>query len=129
METCDYLKSEINKIDDLEIIGNPESSLLSFRSTNSNMSIFSVADVLGEKNWKMECQRLPDSIHCTVFPLHSKTKESFIIALKESIEIVKKNPEKYQKEGITAMYGMVGAVGEEKTLDKFLISFMSNVYQ
>eukprot|EP01080_Neovahlkampfia_damariscottae_P009572 gene9572-1775_t len=109
METCDYIKSEVNKMEDLKIIGNPESSLLSFESTNSKINIFSVGDVLEESGWKMECQRLPDSIHCTVFPLHAKTRESFISALKQAVKTVKENPEKYKKEGITAMYGMTNS--------------------
>jgi sphinganine-1-phosphate aldolase len=129
MKACDYFKEEISKIEDLEILGKPNSSLISFKSTNPKVNIFSVADALEEKGWKMEAQRLPDSIHCTVFPIHYKIRETFIQSLKEAVETVKSNPKKFMKDGVTGMYGTVTTVGEEKTLDKFLISFMSNVYQ
>lgn len=129
LDTADFLKSEVNKITPLKIIGNPQSSLFSFKSEDPKVNIFSVADEMDSKGWKMECQRLPDSIHCTLFPKHVQTKEIFIKDLKASVEEILKNPEKHKQKGTTGMYGMASTIDHPDILDPFLIAFMGRLYQ
>lgn len=129
LDTVKHMKDEITNIEPLKIIGNPQSSLFSFQSIDEKINIFSVADEMDSKGWKMECQRLPDSIHCSVFPKHSHTKEQFIKDLKESVEEIKKNPSKHKSKGTTGMYGMASTIDSPDILDPFLIAFMGKLYQ
>jgi sphinganine-1-phosphate aldolase len=100
METSKYLQEGINKIKELKIIGKPNGSIFSFASTEDDLNIYSIGDIMEEKfNWKIETQQKPSSIHCTILPCHSKTKDLFLEDLKKSIEIYKSDKKKYEKNG------------------------------
>ena len=56
MEAVDYLKDEINKIDELEVMGEPYATIIAFRAKkNSTINIFHVADAMEEiSDWQVE---------------------------------------------------------------------------
>jgi sphinganine-1-phosphate aldolase len=128
-DTCEYLKKEIGQIGCLMVLGNPMSSLFAFRSTDPKVNIFSVADEMEKNGWKIECQNKPDSIHCTSFPKHIQVKEKFIEDLKDAVNVIISDPEKYQSKGKTGMYGMTAVVPDEVIFEDFLKAFLSKLYQ
>ena len=75
----------------------------------------------------MERQKEPASLHCSVMPQHAKTRELFISDLLKSVEIVKKNPEKYKGES-AAMYGMVANIPDHSVVEDFMIQFMDKIF-
>lgn len=140
LDTFNYILNELKIMKDVHVIGNPIGFIISFESSDtSKLNIYSVADVMEKKGWKIERQLYPDSIHCTLMPQHFAVKERFIQDLKDSIEIVKQEPEKYLKNGTAAMYGALADLGninkdtlesdEKGFLDTFLTCYTDYTYR
>jgi glutamate/tyrosine decarboxylase-like PLP-dependent enzyme len=54
METRDFIMDEVNKTAELEIVGKPQSSIITIRSKDPTLHIFHVSDALDEMGWHME---------------------------------------------------------------------------
>lgn len=55
LEGANYLKNTIKEIPELELMGDPQAILISFRSTKaSKMNIYHLADCLEERGYHME---------------------------------------------------------------------------
>ena len=87
--------------------GTPHMTILSFSSSDAQLSIFAIADIMEEKGvhlfitivvtfsvpyihsgWKIERQL--DSLHCTLLPSHTlESADQFIIQLQEACNRVK----------------------------------------
>jgi sphinganine-1-phosphate aldolase len=76
LDTTNELIAGISAIDGIELITNPDMTSLAFISSRDkhSVNILAVADVMEDKigGWKMERQQLPDSIHLSVLPQHSR---------------------------------------------------------
>ncbi|KAL4457090.1 hypothetical protein ABPG74_014728 [Tetrahymena malaccensis] len=131
IDGANYIRDEIRKIEELEILGNPVTTIIAFRvKKNQEINIYHISDALKDINdWQVENQRFPECIHISFMPQHVQIKEQFIIDLKKAINIVKENPKKYAKEGTAAMYGMMGMVPDEEVLEEFMAHFMDSVYK
>ena len=88
METTKRLILAVNEIDDLNIIGVPLMSIVSFESDSIN--VYQLADVLNKKGWHFERQQLPPSLHFTINFIHVGVIDQFIKDLKDSIKEVKR---------------------------------------
>ncbi len=87
MATTEFLKSEVSKIKELNIMGTPDMSIFAFDSTEINM--YELADELNMKGWHFERLQDPPAIHLTISQVHDKVADDFIKDLKESVEKVK----------------------------------------
>ena len=77
----------IAAIEELEIIGNPVMSIVSFKS--DKLDVFMLADELNKKGWHFERQQLPASLHFTINYIHSpEIIAEFISDLEQSVAIV-----------------------------------------
>ena len=88
MDITKKIKSVIDEIKELEIIGAPDMSILAFKS--DKLDVFKLADELFKKGWLFERQQLPPSLHFTVNYIHRLVADEFINDLKECVEIAKK---------------------------------------
>lgn len=52
MDTTIYLKNEIAKIPELEVMGEPEMTLIAIRSKTEKLNIVGFHDILNEMGWK-----------------------------------------------------------------------------
>lgn len=120
MDIAQFFKQEINKITPLRVIGNSPSTIVAFTSSDSEISIYSVADAMDEMGWHMERQRLPDCLHLSVMGQHQKTKEQLIEDLKKAVLMVKTDSSKYKNKGSAAMYGMLAHIPDDCIIDEFL---------
>ncbi len=129
--TTDKLIDGVNKINGIKILTKPDMTSLSFVSSNDeySVSVLAVADVMEEKmgGWKMERQQLPDSIHLSVLPQHSRTVNEFLDDLSKSVEYVRSHPET-ASQGTTGVYGMVAKVPDKGIINDFLKKFFSSLY-
>mmetsp|Transcript_73031 Transcript_73031/g.110170 ORF Transcript_73031/g.110170 Transcript_73031/m.110170 type:complete len:137 (-) Transcript_73031:32-442(-) len=119
---------EINNIPELMVMGEPESTIISFKNSKDNINIFHVAEAMEEKGWHIERARVPDAIHCTLMPSHFNTKEEFIRDLKESVIVVKGDPQKYKNASNVAAYGMISSIPDETLVEDYMNSFLSSIY-
>jgi len=129
LDVRSYIQSEISKLDDIEILGDPLMSVIAFKSNSVN--IFAVADKMEQKGWHIDRQRRPDSIHLTAMPQHAEVKEQFVTDFRESLEYVKQNASEFQTTGTVAMYGMIAKVEkvDSDLLEDFLTAFMDQIYR
>jgi sphinganine-1-phosphate aldolase len=128
METARFLQKAIAAIPELQLCGQPEATILAFRAASPQLNIFAVADVMEQDfGWKMERQPHPDSIHMTLMPVHSHTRERLVADLLVAVDKVKRNPE-LSKSGTAAMYGMVAKIPSNEVLEEFLTAFMRKIY-
>jgi glutamate/tyrosine decarboxylase-like PLP-dependent enzyme len=81
----------------LEVIGNPEGSVIAFRSDVVN--VFRVSSIMAERGWYVQSQpgskhlNFPKSLHFSINPGHAHVVEEFIKDLKMAVESAKKHKE------------------------------------
>ncbi|KAK3088897.1 hypothetical protein FSP39_025176 [Pinctada imbricata] len=129
METTNTMKEGVRKIDGLKILGNPHMTCFAIGSTNPDIDIQAVADVMETKGgWKMERQQKPSSLHCSILPHHMPKADKFLDDLAESTKEVKNNKQ-LAKKGTAAMYGMIATIPDKAIISDFLVEFFSEVYK
>src|SRR5690606_17714464 len=69
MDSTQQIATAIREIPELEIVGQPVMSIVSFKS--DKLDVYMLADELNKKGWHFERQQLPPSLHFTVNYIHS----------------------------------------------------------
>jgi glutamate/tyrosine decarboxylase-like PLP-dependent enzyme len=110
METTKKIISGINSIPGLNVISNPDMSLIAF--TSENHDVFIIADMMEEKGWHLDRQQFPDSLHLTISRGNVETVDQFINDLNE----VMSQTEKLQSEGKTTKFTVHAAKVASKIL-------------
>jgi sphinganine-1-phosphate aldolase len=88
METTDFLKEGIAAIEGIEIISNPDVSILAIGS--DELDIYAVGDEMTARGWHLDRQQFPASLHLTVNHAHSVSQAQFISDLGASVEKAKR---------------------------------------
>src|ERR1035437_5137270 len=88
MDVTNKIKTAIEGIKELEIIGHPDMSILAFKS--DKLDVFKLADELNKKGWHFERQQLPPTLHFTFNYIHRLVADEFINDLKECVSTAKK---------------------------------------
>lgn len=127
METSYKFQDGVNAIKGLEIIGQPQMTLVAFRPTDPAINVYVLSDLMQKRGWTLEKQHKPDSIHCTLMPTHARIADQFLVDLKECVAETLAHPE-LKNDGSAAMYGMVAKVPDESIVDKFLCELMNKIY-
>ena len=104
LNAINRIKKEFQENSDIQIIGNPNINIIAFES--KVLDIYSIVDEMKKKEWNLSILQYPSAFHLCITNIHLKDDiiSQFIVALKESIEIVKKSPNKKLK-GTLALYG------------------------
>jgi sphinganine-1-phosphate aldolase len=76
MDTTQRIRAGIAGFDSLDIIGNPDMSLLAFTSKTGN--IFNIGDALHRKGWYLDRLQFPDALHMTITRLNIGMEEKFL---------------------------------------------------
>ena len=126
MNTTEKLIEGINQIPELFILGKPVMSVFSF--TSDKINIFHLGDILDKQGWHLDRIQFPSALHMMVNPHHAEIADNFLKDLKESVDKVKKNPEK-SSDGEAAMYGMVASLPDRGKVKNFIINFLKNQYK
>ena len=118
MKATKQMIDGINKIEDIELIDNPDMSIVSFQS--SSINVYQLADLLNKKGWHFERQQLPPSLHFTINYIHENVMSGFLLDLNTAIKDVKKF--KLSKIADTMQIGLVKGLKKilpEGTISKF----------
>lgn len=127
MLAVDELVAGIKSIDGLEIIGNPLASLISYRSTNPDLNIFALGDVMEEKGWHIDRLQRPDALHAMVTASHDKVVQQYLDDLRESVQTVLANPQ-LGDSGQAATYGMISHIPLRGMVRKQVADMFANSY-
>ncbi len=128
IETAEKLKEGIREIGCLEIIGDPKVSLFAYRSTDKDVNIFALGDVMEEKGWHIDRIQRPDALHAMVTASHDKVVEEYLKDLKESIEYVRQHPE-LADSGQAATYGLVSHLPLRGMVRKQVLDIFADSYK
>jgi glutamate/tyrosine decarboxylase-like PLP-dependent enzyme len=126
LETTAWLKNEMRKISDLEVIGDPL-FMVAFKSDHLN--IYQIMEYMSGKNWGLNGLHLPPSVHICITLRHTQpgVKEQFLEDLKAAVAYVKENPE--ASEGMGPIYGMASAVETRGLVKEVFNWVMDLLYQ
>ena len=109
-----------------KLVGKPIGTLLAFECVDAN--IYIIADLMEKKGWFVDRQMMPDSIHLTITPAHTKIVDKYLTELKECRDYAKAHPE-LAGEGMAAMYGMVATIPDPTMVNQFLYQYMDQRYE
>lgn len=127
MKTTDALLAGIRKIPELEIIGEPKTSLFGYMSNHKNVNIFAVGDQMDKKGWHIDRLQRPDGLHAMVTPLHEASVKEYLKDLKASVKEVKAHPE-LAEQGGAATYGMISHIPLRGMVRKQVLNMFIDLY-
>lgn len=88
LQTTERIRSGVEAIPGLTILGNPIMSILALAS--SEYDIYEVADELALRGWHMDRQHLPPSLHLTLTPAHAAVVDAFLQDLEDAVQVVRR---------------------------------------
>jgi sphinganine-1-phosphate aldolase len=82
MKTALKIQQGIEAIPDLQVLSNPEMSVMAIASDRLN--IYEVADEMAERGWHIDRQQFPPSLHLTVNYAHAAVVDQFLQDLSDA---------------------------------------------
>lgn len=129
MENADRMRKGIAEITELEIIGKPLCSLISYRSKDPmNCNIFAVGDKMQERGWHIDRLQHPDALHAMITCSHSGVIDEYLEDLRECVKEVSGHPE-LALEGYAATYSVVGHLPFDKIIRKNVLDIFAKGYE
>lgn len=127
MEATDALVAGIRAIDGLEVLGQPDLSLVCYAAHDAEIDIFAVADALERRGWHIDRQQHPSSIHATVTPNHAPIIADYLADLRASVSEVRANPG-LRAQGQAAMYGLMSRIPFARVTTRGVTELMKRMY-
>jgi glutamate/tyrosine decarboxylase-like PLP-dependent enzyme len=109
MNAARAMKEGIASIPELEVLGDPPATIVTFGSRDKSANIYAIADRLEALGWNVDRQQKPESIHTTLTSHHEDKVQLFLDDLRGAVREAKAHPEDRGK-GNAAMYGMMAKV-------------------
>lgn len=101
---CLELSAGIAGIPELTVRARPDATLVAFGATDdAALDIFAVADALRRRDWFVDRQAPPPSLHCTVSVVHDGRIDEFVADLRASVDEALEAP----RSGLQGTYGTV----------------------
>ncbi len=126
-KATEQLRAGIGAIDGLEVLGSPQSTIVTYAASDSNIDIYAIADFLHAKGWATDRQQLPPSIHCTVNANNGPMIEAYLADIREAVAQVLANPS-LAREGEAAMYGLMAKVPIRGLVGHTVRQVMADMY-
>lgn len=122
------LKQGIGDIPELEVMGNPQGPLFSYRSSDPDLNIYAVGDQMDARGWQVNRNQLPPGLHAMVTAQHLAVVDEYLADLRTAVATVKANPE-LGKQGGAATYGMLAHVPLRGMVKKKVLEMYSEQYR
>ncbi|RLN69040.1 hypothetical protein BBJ29_006891 [Phytophthora kernoviae] len=108
LETMDEIKTGIERIDGIHILGDPKAMVVSFAG-DKGVNALKVSDAMAKHGWSLSPLQHPTSVHLCVTVRHIGKAQKFLRALEEAVNVVKQDPNP-SPEGGSAIYGMASSL-------------------
>jgi sphinganine-1-phosphate aldolase len=82
------LVAGVRAIPGLDVVGEPEATLVAIWSPAGDVDVFKVHDELTRKGWHLDRQGPPESLHATCTPVHDRMMDEFLADLRDSVAAV-----------------------------------------
>lgn len=120
------LRTRIEKeIPDLQIIGDPLTSVISFKSDKIN--IYQLSDQLNSKGWHLSTLQKPAALHLAVTRLSVPIIDELVEDIKEAVDSLQGS--EAAKGDTAALYGVAGSISATGVVDKLVVGFLDTLYK
>jgi len=129
VETVDVMRKGIEDIPELELVGNPCSSVLSFGFVKGiKHNVYFVAEAMTKHGWSIKKLQHPGLLHICVTNVMSNKGHLFVDALKKGVNEVMANPDSF-KGGEAAMYAAGVSIPDTGTKSELLCNYLDAVLE
>jgi glutamate/tyrosine decarboxylase-like PLP-dependent enzyme len=122
------LLAGLARIDGLELVARPDSTLVAYTSRDPDLDIYAVGDALEERGWAVDRQQRPASIHLTLMAQHEAAIDAYLAALTEAVAAVRSDPGRKAK-GHAATYGLMAKVPVRGLVKSAVRKAMADMYK
>ncbi|KAJ1674699.1 Dihydrosphingosine phosphate lyase [Spiromyces aspiralis] len=124
------IQAAIEVMPELEVIGDPCASVIAFgtASSSSRLNIFAIMDAMKTRGWILSPLQHPECVHLACTRLTVLVTDKFIQDIRDAIDEVKAEPEKYAK-GSAAIYGMAVAIPDQTIVEDICNGFIDTLYE
>lgn len=118
----------IENIPELDIIGDPLLSVISFNS--NKIDVHELSDKLSKKNWHLSTLQKPAALHIAITHINYKKINILLELLKNVCHEMSLDPNsKPSSDGTSALYGVAGSVKTTGVVDKMIMGFLDALYK
>jgi sphinganine-1-phosphate aldolase len=125
LETSDALQKGIARLPGLRVLGEPHGPVFAFSSDTLN--VYELGDAMNARGWKLDRQMKPPALHLMITPAHAPALGLFLSDLEACASALAKGEP--APDGSAAMYGMVGQMPDQSSIDAFLVEFLDGLYE
>lgn len=127
MKAKEELRSGIEAIDDLEVLGSEHATVVTWRSHDPEIDTYAIVDQMEERGWSLDRQQKPACVHCTVSAGNRSVVGDFLDDVAESVDIVRDHPE-LRSQGNAAMYGLMAKIPLQGAVEMSIRKVMEQMY-
>ncbi|KAJ1918307.1 Dihydrosphingosine phosphate lyase [Mycoemilia scoparia] len=120
------IQEVIEKMPELYVIGDPCTSVVSFGAHEPH-NIFSIMDAMKSRGWHLSPLQFPECVHLACTLLTVPVADKFAKDIRDSVDEVKANPEKFAK-GSAAIYGTAVAIPDRTIVSDICNGFIDSLY-
>ncbi|MCF6237601.1 MAG: aminotransferase class V-fold PLP-dependent enzyme [Candidatus Marinimicrobia bacterium] len=126
LETAQLIKTGIQAIPDLKIMGDP---LWVIAFASSTLNIFRIMDEMAASGWSLNGLHRPNAIHLAVTLRHTKpgVAERFLADLESAVATVRSNPSDTGK--MAPVYGMAATMPFQGIISDILKRYLDALYK
>ena len=107
MDATEKIKSGIESIEGLRIMGKPHMTVFAFDSDEVN--VFTLGEKMDERGWHLDRNQFPSALHMMVTPAHANVTERLVADLEAAMKEAREAPTG-SAEGMAALYGAAAAM-------------------
>lgn len=126
MEGFQKLRSLLETLPEIEIIGHPCMNVLAYRTRQGKPDLFTLAEEMEHRGWSPDRQHLPDTIHLTLMPHHLEHIDAYVNDLKAALLLLKAQPGKLSESA--AFYGLAARVPFRNLVRREVLRVLENIY-
>lgn len=128
LQTQRWIKRELQKINGIEVIGDPMMSVIAFKSSLFN--IYQLSDELTKIGWSINPLQFPPAIHICVTLMHTQdgVPQKFINDVKLVVNQIKVDGKKYDDQRMGAVYGAAQRMPDRSVVKQFAAQFLDGCY-
>ncbi|XP_062959065.1 sphingosine-1-phosphate lyase 1 isoform X1 [Cynocephalus volans] len=127
IKTTRFLKSELENIKGIFVLGNPQLSVIALGSCD--FDIYRLFNLMTAKGWSLNQLQFPPSVHFCITLVHTRKRVAiqFLKDIRESVTQIMKNP-KAKTTGKGAIYGMAQATIDRNMVVELCSAYLDSLY-
>lgn len=123
MRAAQRFVAGVQAIEGIEVVGEPEMTVVAFRASRRALDIYKVNDLLSQRGWHLNALQRPAALHICLTAAHSPAIVDLLLRdLREAVQAALQDP-KAGGDGMAPLYGMAAAVPDRRVVSQFLTAY------